>query len=313
MRIVFMGTPEFAVPSLNALYDSGHEIIAVITQPDRPRGRGQKLGFSPVKEAALALGLNIYQPHKVREQGFVEMLKDLSPELIVVVAFGQILPEDILKIPPYGCINVHASLLPAYRGPAPIHWAIMNGEKVTGITTMLMDTGLDTGDMLLKEEVAISPDMTTGELHDLLAQVGARLLVKTVELWEKKEITPVSQKGMAFSYAPLLKKEHELIHWGKSAETVVNQIRGLEPWPGAYTMYNKGVLKIRGAKIYQQTEQKAQPGTVLHIVKDQGFVVQAGMGSVLVTKVQPFGKQTMGAASFCHGYHLEVGYVFSTY
>ena len=312
MRIVFMGTPEFAVPSLKALNASGHEIIAVITQPDRPRGRGQKLSFSPVKEAALALGLKIFQPHKIREQGFIEILKDLSPELIVVVAFGQILPESILKIPPYGCINVHASLLPAYRGPAPIHWAIMNGEKVTGITTMLMDTGLDTGDMLLKEEVAISPDMTTGELHDLLAQVGAGLLVKTVELWRKKEITPVSQKGMAFSYAPLLKKEHELIHWGKSAETVVNQIRGLEPWPGAYTMYNGGVLKIRGAKIYHQTEQKAQSGTVLQIVKDDGFVVQAGKGSVLVTKVQPFGKQTMGAASFCHGYHLEVGYVFTT-
>ena len=312
MRIVFMGTPEFAVPSLKALFDSGHEIIGVITQPDRPRGRGQKLSFSPVKEAALALGLNIYQPHKIREQGSVEMLKDLSPELIVVVAFGQILPESILKIPPYGCINVHASLLPAYRGPAPIHWAIMNGEKVTGVTTMLMDTGLDTGDMLLKEEVAISPDMTTGELHDLLAQIGASLLVKTVELWRQKEITPISQKGMAFSYAPLLKKEHELINWGKSAETVANQIRGLEPWPGAYTMYNEGVLKIRGAKVYHQTEQKAQPGTVLQIVKDIGFVVQAGKGSVLVTKVQPFGKQTMGAASFCHGYHLEVGYVFTT-
>lgn len=312
MRIVFMGTPEFAVPSLKALYEAGHEIIAVITQPDRPRGRGQKLSYSPVKEAALALGLNIYQPQKIREQGFVEILKDLSPDLIVVVAFGQILTPNILSMPPYGCINVHASLLPAYRGPAPIHWAIMNGEKVTGITTMLMDTGLDTGDMLLKEEVSIPSDMTTGELHDLLAQVGAGLLVKTIELWRDKKISPVSQRGLAFSYAPLLTKEHELIHWEKSAETIVNQIRGLEPWPGAYTMYKGSILKIRGAQIYHQTEQKAQPGTVLKIVKDQGLVVQTGEGSILVTKVQPFGKQTMAAASFCNGYHLEVGYVFGT-
>ncbi|MFZ5753759.1 MAG: methionyl-tRNA formyltransferase [Bacillota bacterium] len=312
MRIVFMGTPEFAVPSLKALYEAGHEIIAVITQPDRPRGRGQKLSLPPVKEAALALGLNIYQPHKIREQGFVEILEDLSPDLIVVVAFGQILPPNILSMPPYGCINVHASLLPAYRGPAPIHWAIMNGEKVTGITTMLMDTGLDTGDMLLKEEVPISPDMTTGELHDLLAQVGAGLLVKTIELWQDKKISPISQNGLAFSYAPLLKREHELIQWEKTAETIFNQIRGLEPWPGAYTMHKGSILKIRGAQIYHQTEQKAQPGTVLKIVKDRGFVVQTGEGSILVTKVQPFGKQTMAATSFCNGYHLEVGYVFGT-
>ncbi len=312
MRIVFMGTPEFAVPSLKALVEAGHEVMAVITQPDRPRGRGQKLSYSPVKETALALGLKIYQPHKIREQEFVGILEALAPELIVVVAFGQILTENILSIPPYGCINVHASLLPAYRGPAPIHWAIMNGEKVTGITTMLMDTGLDTGDILLREEVAISPDMTTGELHDVLARVGAALLVKTIELWRDKEIIPVSQKGMPFSYAPLLKKEHELIHWEKTAETIFNQVRGLEPWPGAYTMYKESVLKIRGAQIYHETEQKAQPGTVLHIVKDQGFVVQTGQGSILVTKVQPFGKKTMAAASFCHGYHLEVGYVFTT-
>ncbi len=310
MRIAFFGTPDFAVPALYALHQSGYELAAVITQPDRPKGRGQKVSSPPVKEAALNLGLSVYQPVRIKEDSFIEMLTTISPDLIVVVAFGQILPKRILELPLLGCINVHASLLPAYRGAAPIHWAILNGEKETGITTMLMDSGLDTGDMLLRERVVILPEMTTGELHDLLAETGAKLLQKTIELWRQGQIRPESQERRVASYAPLLNREHELIHWGNTAEQINNQIRGLQPWPGAFTYYQGYPLKITKAGLYSPEGGRTAPGTVLEILKGQGFVVQTGQGSIIINCVQPNGKKIMPADSYVNGYHLEVGYVF---
>jgi len=310
LRVIFFGTPDFAVPSLYAIHESGYTLAAVITQPDRPKGRGQKVKNTPVKEAALNIGIPVYQPVTIKEDSFIDLLAELLPDLIVVVAFGQILPKRVLGLPRFGCINVHASLLPSYRGAAPIHWAVINGESQTGITTMLMDTGLDTGDMLLSERVAIPPEITTGELHDALAQTGAKLLIKTIELWRNGQLQPVSQKGLASSYAPLLKREHELINWEKPAESIYNQIRGLQPWPGAFTFFQGNQLKITEAKLYCEEAVTAKPGTVLELLKGRGFVIQTGQGSIAVNFVQPHGKKIMPADSFVNGYHLEVGYVF---
>lgn len=317
ISIVFMGTPDFAVPSLRALCNAGFRIEGVVTQPDRPKGRGQKLAASPVKEEALQHNLQVYQPAKIKEESFIEELSRIKPDFIVVVAFGQILPKSILNMPQIGCINVHASLLPAYRGAAPIHWAVINGEKETGVTTMLMDEGLDTGDILLKEKVSIPAEMTSGQLHDLLALKGADLLLKTLEGMKRGVIKPYKQDHSAASYAPLLKRADELIDWANPATKVYNQIRGLEPWPGAYTMLGDKPLKIRGAKIWAHDEKAVnadngvKPGCVTEIVKGQGFVVKTGQQSLLVTKVQPFGKSTMPTDSFINGYNLKRGYIFN--
>ncbi|MCR4441178.1 MAG: methionyl-tRNA formyltransferase [Peptococcaceae bacterium] len=311
-RIVFMGTPGFAVPSLQALHEAGYNLAGVVTQPDRPSGRGQKIVYSPVKAEAIKLGLNVYQPAKLGEEWFRDELARIKPEIIVVAAFGRILPRELLELPVLGCINVHASLLPAYRGAAPINWAIINGERETGVTTMLMNEGLDRGDILLSEKVVITPDMTSGELHDLLARVGAQLLVKTLALWVKGEIRPQKQREEEASYAPILKPEHEKIDWFKPAGQVHNLVRGLEPWPGAHTGYLGGILKIRETKVWEISGREALPGTVLHIVKGQGFVVQAGEGSVLVTRVQPEGKKAMTASSFINGYRLREGFLFES-
>ncbi len=310
-RIVFMGTPEFAVPSLQALYEEGHEIAAVITQPDKPKGRGQKLSYSPVKEKALGLGLQVLQPPKVRAAEEISQIRELRPDIIVVVAYGQILPQELLDIPPLGCINVHGSLLPAYRGAAPLQRAILNGEKKTGITTMLMNAGLDTGDILLQKEIEITPDMTFGELHDKMAALGAQLLCETIELLAAGQITPRPQEDSAATYAAMIKREDELIRWEETAEHIHNQIRGLAPWPGAYTFFQGQTLKIRGSKLFDTDAQEAAPGTVVQKIKGQGFVVQCGLGRLLVTAVQPNGKKIMPAESFANGYRLETGYVFS--
>ena len=312
LRIVFMGTPDFAVPSLQAIYEEGYDIVAVITQPDRPRGRGQKLAYSPVKEKALELGLEVIQPLKVKDPVVIAELAKLRPDLIIVMAFGQILPKDLLELPALGCINVHGSLLPAYRGAAPIQRAILNGQKETGITTMLMDVGLDTGDMLLKERVEIAPKMTFGQLHDVLAQIGARVLVDTVRLRKDNKLIPEPQDNAQATYAAMLKREDELIHWEDGVEKIHNQVRGLDPWPGAYTLWEGQGLKIRGSIIHNLNSTGVEPGTVIQFVKGQGFVVQCGLGSLLVTMVQPIGKKVMAADSFANGYRLEVGYVFRT-
>lgn len=304
-----MGTPTFAVNSLEQLTQAGHEIIAVITQPDRPKGRGKKLSPPPVKEKALELGLKVLQPEKAKDSIFIEKLQQLNPQVIVVVAFGQILPKAILDLPEYGCINVHASLLPRYRGPAPIHWAIINGETESGVTTMLMDEGLDTGDMLLKARVLIDQNMTTGELHDRLAILGGQVLVETLEKLEKNLLKPEPQNHELATYAPLLTKEHEKIDWKKSAVSVHNLVRGMNPWPGAYTFIEDRRIKIKETRLKDKLDLQGQPGEVLAITSE-GLWVQTGDKPLLITKVQPSGKNEMSVNDFVNGYRIKPGQIF---
>ena len=304
-----MGTPTFAVNSLEQLTQAGHEIIAVITQPDRPKGRGKKLSPPPVKEKALELGLKVLQPEKVKDSIFIEKLQQLNPQVIVVVAFGQILPKAILDLPEYGCINVHVSLLPRYRGPAPIHWAIINGETESGVTTMLMDEGLDTGDMLLKARVLIDQNMTTGELHDRLAILGGQVLVETLEKLEKNLLKPEPQNHELATYAPLLTKEHEKIDWKKSAVSVHNLVRGMNPWPGAYTFIEDRRIKIKETRLKDKLDLQGQPGEVLAITSEVLWV-QTGDKPLLITKVQPSGKNEMSVNDFVNGYRIKPGQIF---
>ncbi len=242
--IVFMGTPDFACPTLQTLIDRGERLLAVVTQPDRPKGRGHKLMPPPVKELALAHDIPVLQPHRVRASAFVDSIRQLAPELIVVVAFGQILPKALLDIPPRGCVNVHASLLPRYRGAAPLNWCIINGETETGVTTMLMDTGLDTGPMLLKRATPIDENEDIVSLHDRMASLGAELLAETLDGLREGRIEPQAQDDSLSCYAPLLKKEHGLIDWQRPARQIHNQVRGLAAWPGAQTLLNGQALKL---------------------------------------------------------------------
>lgn len=306
MRVVFMGTPDFAVPSLKELAEAGHTVAAVLTQPDRPAGRGKELRPSPVKVAAQALNLIVLQPERVKAAETVRVLKELEPECIVVVAYGQILSKEILSLPRWGCINVHASLLPAYRGAAPIHWAVINGEPMTGVTTMLMDEGLDTGDILLKAEYVIGKEETTGEVHDALAALGARLLVETLADLEKGDVKPVPQEGPS-SYAPLLTREHERIEWQKEAQKIHNQVRGLNPWPGAYTTFKREIIKVWKTRVLDLDGDRGEaPGQVVHM-SDDGVIVAAGKGFVNLLEVQPSGKRRMGALDFFRGRHGKTG------
>lgn len=306
MRIVFMGTPDFAVASLKALAERGtDEIAGVFTQPDRPKGRGQKMLMTPVKEYALEKGFAVYQPQRVKAPEVIELLRSLAPDLIVVAAFGQFLPKEILEMPKYGCINVHASLLPKYRGAAPIHYAVLNGETKSGVTIMQMDIGMDTGDMLTKAEVDITPEMTMGELHDELKECGGELLLSTVEKIKKGEITPVKQNNSAATYAHLLTREMEHIDWTLPAEKIHNKIRAFNPAPGAFTNLPGGKkLKIWRAEITDGAV--AQPGTVTEITKN-GFKVACGTGVLLITEVQPESKKRMPSAVFCNGRGVTKG------
>jgi methionyl-tRNA formyltransferase (EC 2.1.2.9) len=324
MRIVFMGTPDFAVPSLKSLFNEGHEILAVFTQPDRPAGRGKQPKQSSVKVAAEKLSLTIWQPEKINTPEVIGLLKSLQPELIVVVAYGKKLPVGILCIPEKGCLNVHASLLPAYRGAAPIHWAVINGETQTGVTTMLMDEGLDTGDILLKKVYPVSGEATTGEVHDALAEIGGELLIQTIDAWSRGDLKAVAQVGES-SYAPLLKREHEWLDWSRSALELHNQIRGLNPWPGAVTKYKGEILKVWqsslvlqsliGDKLSVNDLQKESPvlefGKVLRIVED-GIIVETGKGEILLRQVQPAGKRIMPARDFLLGRHGQIGEILGT-
>lgn len=309
MRLVFMGTPDFAVPTLQALVAHDHEVCGVFTQPDRPSGRGKNLKPSPVKAAAQELGLPVYQPERIKKPEAVAQLRELKPEAIIVVAYGQILSADILRLPPKGCINVHASLLPKFRGAAPIHWALMEGETLTGVTTMLMDEGLDTGDMLLKEEYPISDEATTGEVHDALAQLGAQLLIKTLEGLKEGTVIPQKQIGET-CYASLLKREHEKIDWSRSAKELHNQIRGLNPWPGAFTTFRQENLKIWRSRVLPSNNLQTQPGEIVE-VGNAGIVLQTGSGQILLQEVQPAGKRAMSARDFYLGRHAQVGELFS--
>lgn len=312
MRLIFMGTPEFAVPSLQALVTQGHEVRGVFTQPDRPAGRGKKLKPSAVKVAAQELGLPIFQPERIKTPEVLALLQVLDPEGIIVVAYGQILSADILKLPPQGCINVHASLLPKYRGAAPIHWAVMNGENQTGVTTMLMDEGLDTGDMLLKAAYPISEEVTTGELDDALAQLGAELLLKTLDSLKQGTLISEQQTGDT-SYASLLKREHEKIDWTRSAQDIHNQIRGLNPYPGSFTIFHQENLKVWRSRLHSSDhplvdpgERVGVPGEVVRVV-NEGIVLQTGSGQILLQEVQPAGKRAMPARDFFLGRRAQVG------
>ena len=307
MRIIFFGTPEFAVPSLQALIESGEGLIAVVTQPDKLKGRGHKLSQPPVKEAALSRGIPVMQPSGVRTPAFFDELAKLAPDIIVVVAYGRIIPPALLKLPPFGCVNVHASLLPAYRGAAPIQWALINGDEKTGITTMLMNEGLDTGDILLREEVAIHQEDNAYTLGRRLSLVGASLLVKTINGIENKMIIPVPQSGEA-SYAPPLKKENGKINWLLSAREISNLIRGTFPWPGAYCYLHGEKIHIMQARVIH--ENHAGIAGCIEKIGDGEILVSTGKGILAVTGVKPEGKKIMSASAFIHGRHVKEGAIF---
>ncbi|WP_105618109.1 methionyl-tRNA formyltransferase [Vallitalea okinawensis] len=304
MKVVFMGTPDFAVPTLEALIEE-YDVVTVLTQPDRPRGRGNKVTPSPVKEVALKYNIPVFQPEKLRkEEGTIAKLKEMKPDVIVVIAYGQILPREVLDIPKYGCINVHGSLLPKYRGAAPIQRSIIDGEHVTGVTTMYMDVGLDTGDMILKEEIAILDEDTAGSLHDKMSVVGAKVLIDTLKLIEKNEAPREKQDDALSTYATILKKKDGLIHWGKSNEEIVNLIRGLNPWPSAYTYLDGKILKVWGAKAVHEKDIEGLPGQIVDIENDN-LIVKTGHGLVKICTVQLQGRKRMPVKEFLKGYQVD--------
>ena len=307
MKAVFMGTPDFAVPTLQKMIDMGIEVTAVVTQPDKAKGRGKKVIYSPVKECALAHDLPVYQPVRIRkEPEFIQTLRDMQPDVIVVVAFGQILPKEILDIPRLGCVNVHASLLPKFRGAAPIQWSIIDGEEVTGVTTMLMDAGLDTGDMLLKAEIPMDPKETGGSLHDKLAAVGGELLEKTLIGLEAGTIVPEKQDdSQAGEYARMLDKELGHIDFNQPAVVIERLIRGLNPWPSAYTYIDGKTLKIWEAEVIDRN-YGCEYGEVAEVTRNC-LIIQTGVGALSVKSVQLQGKKRMDIAAFLNGYTIEKG------
>src|SRR3990172_2141521 len=305
MKIIFMGTPEFAVPSLRALIESGEDIVAVVTQPDKPKGRGLEVAPPPTKVLAEKHGIPVLQPAKIKTEEFFNELKKFSADLICVTAYGKILPKNILDLPPHGCINVHASLLPKYRGAAPINWAIIRGEKVTGITTMKMDEGMDTGDMLLKEEVPIDDEDTGDTLSEKLSEIGARLLIETIRLLKEGKLNPIPQDHSQATYAPMLKKEDGKIDWQKSAEEIRNLIRVALPWPSAYTNLEGKLLKIYKTKV---SEGGGKPGEVMK--SDSGILrVATGKGTIDILELQIEGGKKLQTQVFLRGRRIEEGMV----
>ena len=306
-RIVFMGTPAFAVPTLQGLHDSHYDLLAVVTKPDRPRGRGRRTKASAVKQAAMSLGYPLLQPAKIKEQPFLEKIIALDPDLFVVVAYGHILPGSVLAIPRLGAINIHASLLPKYRGPAPIQWAIIKGEQETGVTTMWMDEGMDTGDLLMTAKVSIGPEETSESLHGRLAEVGAKLLVQTLEQLASGAISGTPQEESEATYAPLLKKENGRIDWSKDAISLDAYIRGVNPWPGAFTSFVGKRLKVFRCKISQKGSRQ-KPGTVL-----EGFPgeldVATGRGVLSLTEVQLESGKRLPMETFLRGCPVPPGTV----
>ena len=306
MRIVFMGTPEFAAPSLNALVDAGYEVCGVFTQPDKPKNRGMKLQASPVKEYALSAGLPVFQPVKMRDGEALAILKELRPDLITVAAYGKILPVDILELPPLGCVNVHSSLLPKYRGAAPINWAILNGEDETGITIQRMAEGVDTGDILAQDSTPIDINENAAQLTARLARLGAELLLETVRQLEAGSARATPQDESRASHAPLLSKELSPMDWGKTARQLHDQVRGLYPWPSAAAMLDGIRCKIIRTSIFNE-ETDQQSGTVLQADK-KGLRVACGDGTVLeILELQPDGKKAMPAAAFLMGHPIQTG------
>jgi methionyl-tRNA formyltransferase len=306
MRVIFMGTPDFSVGTLEALIAAGHEVCLAVTQPDKPKGRGGKMQYTPVKEKALFYNIPVYQPKRVRDPECVEELRKYNADVMVVVAFGQILPKEILEMTPYGCINVHASLLPKYRGAAPIQWAIIEGEEVTGVTTMQMDEGLDTGDMILKTEVPVAADETGESLHDKLAAAGAALCVETLKALEDGTAVREKQGESPTAYAKMLTKELGDIDWAEPAVKIERIVRGLNSWPSAYTHWNGKVMKIWRAAAEASEAADVQPGTVVSVEKES-FAVQTGDGVLRVLEVQMPGKKRMDAGAFLRGNTMEPG------
>ena len=338
MKIIFMGTPDFAKESLEAIYNSGNEVLAVVTNPDKPKGRGMKMIASPVKEFALEKNLKIYQPTKVRNNTeFIEKIKTLNPDLLCVVAYGKILPKELLDIPKYGAINVHGSLLPEYRGAAPIQWAVLNGDKKTGVTTMFMDIGMDTGDMILKEETIIGEDETTGELWDRLSKIGANLLVKTIKkieaipdkenktLEEIKKLVGAEKQDKNFTLAPMLEKEMAKIDWNKSSKEIKNLVRGLNPIMGAYSFLNAKKIKFWKIDImpieelekifpelkeYESRMKKLEPGTIAFADNKKGIFIKTGDSFIKVLELQGENSKKMDYRSFLNGNKLQAGEIF---
>ena len=300
-----MGTPDFSVPTLQALHESGHRILSVVTQPDRPKGRGRKLTPPPVKEAALELGLPVLQPETVKTDDFHRRMTDLAPDLFVVVAFGQILPQSLLDIPTLGAINVHASLLPRHRGAAPIQWAIIKGDSETGVTTMLMDKGMDTGDILLMERTPIAADETAATLHDRLSRMGARLLVTTLEKLQQGTLERTPQDAAKASYAPMLKKEDGEIDWSQPAEEIERRIRGMSPWPGAYTFSDDRRLKIFKASVLERDISVA-PGTILECFPGE-MRVATGKWALAIQEIQGASGKRLPIDDFLCGCELPDG------
>jgi methionyl-tRNA formyltransferase len=319
MRIVFMGTPAFAVPTLQELLNTGFSVVGVVCQPDRPSGRGKKTQVGPVKALALSQGISVVQPEKMKDPKFIETLRAWEPDAIVVAAFGRILPKIILNLPPKGCLNVHGSLLPKYRGAAPIQWAVILGESETGITIMLMDEGMDTGAILQQEVIPISPDVTAGELASRMAQVGGALLVSTLRGWVAGAITPFPQNESEATFAPILKKEDGLMHWDQQARSIANRIRGLSPWPGVYTFlqgerWGIGKVEVEAPEttgIGRTTFGNLQvPGTITAVTK-QAICVQTGQGNLKLLEIQPENKKRMNVSDYLAGHRIEVGMTFS--
>lgn len=302
MNIVFMGTPDFAVPTLKALYNAGHNVKAVFTQPDKPKGRGYKLTPPPVKVCALENSTPVYQPQSLKKgedaETSINILKELNPDYIIVVAYGKILPKEVLDIPKHGCINVHASLLPKYRGAGPIQWSVLNGEKETGVTTMLMAEGLDTGDMLLKASTEIGVNETASELHDRLSVIGADLLIKTLDELEKGNVTPEKQDDSLSSYAPMLSKDMCPIDFSKSATEIHNQIRGLSDWPCATALLGDKRIKIYKSEIVSVDDNNHTAG---QIINEKDLTIACGTGSIRILELQAEGSKRMKTADYLRG------------
>ncbi len=306
MKLVYMGTPDFAVPALVSLVEAGHEVAAVVTQPDKPKGRGKAVQMTPVKEKALSYGIPVYQPIRVKkDEEFFNILKEIQPDAIVVAAFGQILPKEILDLPRYGCVNIHASLLPKYRGAAPIQWAVIDGEKESGITTMMMDVGLDTGDMLDQLIIPLAEDETGGSLFDKLSEAGGPLILETLKKLENGTAVRTPQPENGATYAGMLDKSLGNIDWTRSATELERLIRGLNPWPSAYTHYGSKIMKLWAAGVLPENFE-GKPGEIVKVLKDC-FLVKTGEGTLAVKELQLEGKKRMDAGAFLRGFPLKEG------
>lgn len=308
MNVIFMGTPDFSVGILEEIIKAGHDVKLVVTQPDKPKGRGKEVQFPPVKECALSHGLEVFQPTKIRDTENIEYLRQFDADIFIVAAFGQILPKSILDMPKYGCVNVHASLLPKYRGASPIQWAVINGDEISGVTTMKMDVGVDTGDMIAKRELRLSENETGGSLFDKLADLGAKLCVETMDLIATDKATYTPQNSEVATHTSMISKELGNIDWKKSAVEIERLVRGLNPWPSAYTKLDGKTFKIWKAKVVDDSKEY-QPGCIVKVSKDE-LLVQTGEGLLSLLEVQLEGKKRMEIDAFLRGYNINLGSFF---